>query len=109
MPTYKERFNKKYNQPRDESNSISKIAKLSGIKKSILDKVFERGVGAWKTNPSSVRLKKDMSKNPNLSKYPRSARLGPEQWGYARVYSFVMGGKTQSTTDKDLWEKHIKK
>jgi hypothetical protein len=34
--------------------------------------------------------------------------MGKEQWGVARVYSFVMGGKTRSTADKDLWEKHKK-
>ena len=29
--TYKEKFNKKHGQPLDTSNSIPKIAKLSGI------------------------------------------------------------------------------
>ena len=67
-----------------------------------------RGIGAWKTNISSVRLKKDFSKNPNVKKYPRSARLTKEQWAFARIYSFVMGGKTQKTADKDLWDKHLK-
>jgi len=32
--------------------------------------------------------------------------MSATQWGQARIYSFVMGGKTQSTADKDLWEKH---
>jgi hypothetical protein len=27
-------------------------------------------------------------------------------WSRARVYSFVTGGKTRSTADKDLWEKY---
>ena len=31
-----------------------------------------------------------------------------ESWGHSRVYSFVVGGKTQKTTDSDLWEKHLK-
>ena len=38
-----------------------------------LEKVFERGVGAYKTNPDSVR--------PNVT--------SPEQWAYARVNSFL--------------------
>ena len=54
-----------------------------------LQEVFNKGVGAWKSNPASVRLKRDFSKNPNLARYPRSARLGKEQWATARVYSFV--------------------
>ena len=38
-----------------------------------LEQVMERGIGAYKTNPESVR--------PNVS--------SPEQWGYARVNSFL--------------------
>jgi hypothetical protein len=38
-----------------------------------IEKVFERGIGAYKTNPQSVR--------PNVS--------SPEQWAYARVNSFL--------------------
>ena len=42
-----------------------------------LEVVFERGVGAYKTNPESVR--------PNVS--------SPEQWAYARVNSFLFALK----------------
>ena len=42
-----------------------------------LEVVFERGVGAYKTNPSSVR--------PNVS--------SPEQWAYSRVNSFLFALK----------------
>jgi HK97 family phage prohead protease len=38
-----------------------------------LEQVMERGIGAYKTNPESVR--------PNVG--------SPEQWGYARVNSFL--------------------
>jgi|TARA_R100001163_G_C5061404_1_gene198306 hypothetical protein len=104
MATNKEKFNKKYGFNKNEPHSISEISKLSGIKRSILQEVYNRGVGAWKSNPASVRLKSGQ-KAPNA---PRSAKMGKEQWGVARVYSFVMGGKTRSTADKDLWEKHKK-
>ena len=40
--------------------------------------VFERGIGAYKTNPGSVR--------PNVS--------SPEQWAYARLNSFLFALKT---------------
>ena len=30
----------------------------------------------------------------------------PHQWAYARVNSFITGGKTRTTGDADLWKKH---
>jgi len=75
--TYKQRFNRKYKQEKDQSNSLSEIAKLSGYKLSNIKKIFMKGKGAYKSNPGSVR--KSVS--------------SPEQWGYGRVYSAVMGGK----------------
>lgn len=42
--------------------------------------VFRRGVGAYKTNPESVR--------PNVT--------GPEQWGYGRVNGFLHALRTGS-------------
>ena len=93
MSTNKEKFNKKYGQPKDASNSMRKIARLSGINIKILNEVKSRGMGAFNTNRAAVR--------PSVT--------SAEQWGIARVYSFVMGGKTRTTADKDLWEKHKKK
>jgi alkyl sulfatase BDS1-like metallo-beta-lactamase superfamily hydrolase len=77
MLTYKQKFNKKYKFPADTSHSISDIAKITGYKKAGLQTIFDKGVGAYKTNPASVR--------PSVK--------SPEQWAYARVYSAVMGGK----------------
>jgi len=77
MLTYREKFNKKYKFPADTSHSIAQIAKLTGYKKAGLDTIFNKGVGAYKTNPASVR--------PSVK--------SPEQWGMGRVYSAVMGGK----------------
>lgn len=74
--TYKNRFNKKYGFDKDKSHSISEIAKLTEYKLSGLKTIFNKGIGAYKTNPSSVR--------PNVT--------SPEQWSYARIYSAVMGG-----------------
>ena len=57
MKTNKEKFNIKYGQDSQASNSISKIVKLSGISKSILEEVGQRGRNAHANNPQSVRLK----------------------------------------------------
>ena len=55
---------------------------------SMLQTVYNRGVGAYKTNPSSVR--------PNVS--------SPEQWAMARVNSFlsIVSGSKSANHDKDL-------
>lgn len=76
MATYKQKFNKKYGFEKDEPHSIAEIAKITGYKKSGLQTIFNKGVGAFKTNPASVR--------PSVK--------SPEQWAMARIYSAVMGG-----------------
>jgi len=83
--TYKEKFNAKHKQPLNTSNSIKKIAELSGIKYRNALKIVEKGRGAYVSNPSSVR--------PNV----KSAT----QWGIARLYSAVMNGPA-AKIDKDL-------
>lgn len=83
--TFKQKFNKKYKQKLDQPNSLSDISKLSGYKLSGLKKIFDKGIGAYKTNPESVR--------PSVK--------SPEQWGFGRLYSAVMGGKA-AKIDKDL-------
>lgn len=65
---------------------LQKKADETGIEYDILKKVFDRGMAAWKTGH-----------RPGAT---------PHQWAYARVNSFVTGGKTQKTTDADLWAKH---
>ena len=90
VTTNKNKFNKRFKQPLQQSNSKSDIVKLTGIPLRILNDVFDRGVGAYKTNPQSVR---------------KSVK-SPEQWAYARVYSFVMKQPgTWGKADKDLADK----
>jgi len=91
--TNKQKFNKKYKQPINTANGKDDIVRLTKIPKKILDEVYYRGIGAYKTNPKSVR--------PNVK--------SKEQWAMARVYAFVMKGKTYKTADKDLADKLRKK
>lgn len=104
--THKHNFLRKHRLPLDSTLSLKEISVLSGYPVAALQEVYNRGSGAWETNPSSVRLKKDFSKNYNMAKYPRSARLGKEQWAMARVYSFVDKGRTYYTADKDIATKY---
>lgn len=73
VATHKAQFNKRHGFDKDAPHSLAELAKISKIKLSILKEVFNRGVGAFKTNPSSVR--------PQV----KSA----DQWGQARVYAFI--------------------
>jgi len=100
MTTYKQKFNKKFNQDKDESNSKAKMTKLTGIPKKVLDDVYDRGVGAYRNNPSSVR--------PQVK--------SEERWATARIYAFIMKaydavkkGKKKINQDQDLFEKIINK
>ena len=71
--TYKQQFNKKYGFKKDEDHSLSEIAKITGFKKSGLQTIYNKGIGAYKTNPSSVR--------PFVK--------SKERWAYARVYASI--------------------
>jgi len=84
--TYKNRFNKQYGFPKDEPHSLAVISKITGYKKSGLETIFDKGIGAYKTNPTSVR--------PGIR--------SPEQWAQARVYSAVMGGKAANIDKSHL-------
>lgn len=85
---YTQAMKKKYPELYDEDadTSIEKKAKSSGISASILKQVYKRGVAAWRTGH-----------RPGTT---------PEQWGHARINSFITGGKTRTTADADLWKKH---
>ena len=105
MSTNKQKFNRKYDFKLNESHSLEEISKLSKIKKSILQEVFNRGVGARKTNPESVRSVSDGKKRGGKS---LRGKMSAEQWGFARVYGFVMKNPKQvgeGKPDDDLFRK----
>jgi hypothetical protein len=77
--TYTQKFRKKYGQ---NVKSLPEISKATGVPLKTLQTVYNRGLAAWRTGH-----------RPGAS---------PQAWGYARVHSFVMKGKTYYTADKDL-------
>jgi hypothetical protein len=79
----------------DRSYSLNELSYVSGIKKPILQEVYNRGIGAYRTNPESVRIKGTFKKGPA----PMSQKLSKEQWAMARVYSFLNGNPKH---DQDL-------
>ena len=69
----------------EESAGLAKKSKASGISLSVLRKVYNRGVAAWRTGH-----------RPGTT---------PQQWGMARVNSYITKGKgTYHGADKDLRE-----
>ena len=71
---------------KDKSYSLHDLSNISGYSISTLQKVYNRGIGAYRTQPSSVRMKGSFKKGVNA---PMSMKLSPQQWAYARVYSFI--------------------
>ena len=81
------KYTKKYQQMfGEEIEGLKKKADKSGISYGILKKVYDRGMAAWKSGH-----------RPGTT---------PQQWAFARVNSFITGGKTRTTADADLWAKH---
>jgi hypothetical protein len=101
--TYRKQFLKKYSLPEKTSLSINDISALTGIPDEALQLVYNRGIGAWKSNPQSVRTKDTFEKDPSK---PRKAKLGKEAWAMARVYAFVAKApQVYKEADNDIREK----
>lgn len=87
MATNREKFLKQHNLPADTSLSLLEISKLAKMPLNALRKVEDRGYGAYKSNPQSVRMKGTFKKGVNA---PMSMKLSASQWARARVFAFVM-------------------
>lgn len=92
--TKRETFLKTY-KVADRPYNLQELSAISKVPLQTLQEVYNRGIGAYKTNPQSVRLKGSFVKNV---KAPMSAKLSKEQWAMARVFSFLVGGEH----DEDL-------
>jgi len=84
-------FKKLHNVPINQPLSLLEIAYLSNMPLKALQEVYNKGIGAYHTNPSSVR----------------SMVKSAEQWAMARVYSFVMRRRgTYGKVDKHIADKY---
>ncbi len=104
MSTNKEQWNRRHKFANGQSHTKAEISRVSKIPISVISDVYDRGIGAYKTNPESVRVKGTFKKDP---KVPLSRKLSKEQWAMARVYSFVnkLEGRTKLNHDTDLAQK----
>lgn len=78
-----------YQLDEEASKGLAAKAAKSGISLATLKKVYARGIAAWRTGH-----------RPGTT---------PQQWGMARVNSYITKGKTFHTADKDLHEGTKKK
>ena len=85
--THRQQWLKK-NKLEDRSYSMVELSKLSGTPLKILQEIYNRGIGAYKTQPTSVRMKGTFEKGVAA---PMSMKLSKEQWAFARVYSWLNG------------------
>lgn len=81
---------------KDQGYSLSALSRYSGISHKVLQEVYNRGIGAYKTQPLSVRMKGTFKKFVNA---PMSQKLPKEMWAMARVYSYLDGNPKH---DNDL-------
>lgn len=65
-----------------EANSLEEKSKATGVPLKYIKESYNRGMAAWRTGH-----------RPGATQ---------QQWGYARVHSFLLKGKTYHTTDSDL-------
>ena len=98
VETYKQKFNKKYGFEKNASHSIREISSQAGISYRNALKIVEKGRGARRNNPSSVRSASDGKKRGGKG---LAGKMSAQQWGVARLYSAVMGGGAKKY-DKDL-------
>lgn len=75
----------KINIQEAQIEGLKKKSAQSGIPYRILKQVYDRGMAAWKGGH-----------RPGVNSHA---------WAFARVNSFIVGGKTRHTADKDLWKK----
>ena len=73
---------------------VKSASKRSGISKGTLLKSYKRGIGAYKTNPGSVRNIRGVKGGPG-------PKMSKEQWACARVNKLARL-KSRAGYDQDL-------
>jgi len=90
--TYRDKYNKKHGFPKGSSHSLKDISKTTGYKLKGLQTIYDKGIGAFRSNPKSVR--------PQVK--------SKEQWGMSRVYASINPQSKAYKIDKIHLEKKKK-
>ena len=89
MKTHRERVIERYGLE-NRGYSIPELSEIFGYSEAVLQEVYNRGVGAYHTNPTSVKLKGSFIGNVDA---PMKYKLSKEQWGRGRLWSFLDNSK----------------
>jgi hypothetical protein len=76
--SYTQRWRKRF----PDARSLTQKAKATGVPLKYIKQCYNRGLAAWRTGH-----------RPGATE---------QQWGYGRVHSFLLCGKTYETTDSDI-------
>jgi hypothetical protein len=82
VKTRKSGYTTAWQQRFPDARSLEEKAEATGVPLRFLRESYNRGMAAWRTGH-----------RPGATQ---------QQWGYARVHSFLLCGKTARTTDSDL-------
>lgn len=82
IKTRKSSYTSKWLAKHPGAHSLEAKSKASGVPLRFLKEVYNRGMAAWRTGH-----------RPGATQ---------QQWGYARVHSFLLKGKTYYTADSDI-------
>jgi hypothetical protein len=88
VKTKKSNYTKLWKSKFPEATSLEQKSEATGVPLKFIKESYNRGMAAWRTGH-----------RPGATQ---------QQWGYARVHSFLLCGKTYHTTDSDLVEDAIK-
>ena len=85
VKTRKSGYTAQWNRLFPNIKSLEERARVTGVPLRFIKESYNRGMAAWRTGH-----------RPGATQ---------QQWGYARVHSFLTCGKTYQTTDSDLAKK----
>jgi hypothetical protein len=83
--TRKSNYTKNWKKLFPDALSLEEKSKATGVPLKYIRDSYNRGMAAWRTGH-----------RPGATQ---------QQWGYARVHSFLLCGKTYHTTDSDIAKK----
>ena len=82
VKTKKSRYTDSWKSKFPNAISLEQKSKVTGVPLKYIRQCYNRGMAAWRTGH-----------RPGATE---------QQWGYARVHSFLLRGKTYHTTDSDI-------
>ena len=82
VPTKSSSYTTRWRKLFPDAKSLESKSKATGVPLKYITESYNRGMAAWRTGH-----------RPGATQ---------QQWGYARVHSFLLKGKTYLTTDSDL-------